>query len=71
MCFAKCETSMKQNSIQSQTTDRLFQHPTAEEQRPSRLATIKANAIDFIKFIALSFILWVIAVAAATWMFGG
>lgn len=62
---------MKQNHITSQTTARLYQHPTAEEQRPSRLATIKANAIDFIKFIALSFILWVIAVAAATWMFGG
>ncbi|HFF2644360.1 hypothetical protein JRZ80_11175 [Acinetobacter nosocomialis] len=62
---------MKQNTIPSQTTARLYQHPTVEEQRPSRLATIKANAIDFIKFIVLSFILWVIAVAAATWMMGG
>ncbi|HDG7211707.1 hypothetical protein [Acinetobacter nosocomialis] len=62
---------MKQNTIPSQTTARLYQHPTVEEQRPSHFATIKANAIDFIKFIVLSFILWVIAVAAATWMFGG
>lgn len=62
---------MKQNTVPSQTTTRLYQHPTVEEQRPSRFATIKANAIDFIKFIVLSFILWVIAVAAATWMFGG
>ncbi|MBD1219974.1 hypothetical protein IC789_05295 [Acinetobacter seifertii] len=62
---------MKQNTILSQTTARLYQHPTVEEQRPTRFATIKANVIDFIKFISLSFILWVIAVAAATWMFGG
>lgn len=66
-----CEVSMKQNPIPSQTTSRLYQHPTVEEQRPSRFATIKANVIDFIKFIALSFILWVIAVTAATWMMGG
>ncbi|MDO7535044.1 hypothetical protein Q5113_05630 [Acinetobacter pittii] len=62
---------MKQNTISSQTTARLFQHPTAEEQRPSRLAIIKANVIDFIIFIVVSFFLWVISVAAATWMFGG
>ncbi|WP_322887830.1 hypothetical protein [Acinetobacter baumannii] len=48
-----------------------YQHPTVEEQRPSRFATIKANVIDFLIFIALSFILWVIAVAAASWMMGG
>ncbi|EXC27091.1 hypothetical protein [Acinetobacter sp. 809848] len=62
---------MKQNPIPSQTTARLYQHPTVEEQRPSRFATIKANVIDFIIFIFVSVILWVIAVAAATWMFGG
>ncbi|OCZ72953.1 hypothetical protein [Acinetobacter pittii] len=62
---------MKQNTIPSQTTARLYQHPTVEEQRPSRFATIKANVIDFIIFIFVSVILWVIAVAAATWMFGG
>ncbi len=66
-----CEISMKQNTIPSQTTARLYQHPTVEEQRPSRFATIKANVIDFLIFIALSFILWVIAVAAASWMMGG
>ncbi len=66
-----CEVSMKQNPIPSQTTARLYQHPTVEEQRPSRFATIKANVIDFLKFIALSFVLWVIAVAAASWMMGG
>ena len=66
-----CEVSMKQNPIPSQTTSRLYQHPTVEEQRPSRFATIKANLIDFLIFIALSFILWVIAVAAASWMMGG
>ncbi|MGN8009435.1 hypothetical protein ACTJJH_15830 [Acinetobacter sp. 22301] len=62
---------MKQNPIPSQTTSRLYQHPTVEEQRPSRFAIIKANVIDFIKFITLAFILWVIAVAAASWMMGG
>ena len=62
---------MKQNPIPSPTTSRLYQHPTVAEQRPSRLATIKVNAIDFIKFITLSFILWVIAVGAASWMMGG
>lgn len=66
-----CEASMKQNPIPSQTTSRLYQHPTVEEQRPSRFATIKANVIDFLIFIALSFVLWVIAVAAASWMMGG
>ncbi|MDX7880480.1 hypothetical protein [Acinetobacter nosocomialis] len=62
---------MKQNHITSQTSARLFQHPTTEEQRPSRLAIIKANVIDFLIFIVVSFFLWVISVAAATWMFGG
>lgn len=62
---------MKQNPIPSQTTSRLYQHPTVEEQRPSRFATIKANAIDFIKFITLAFILWVIAVTTASWIMGG
>ncbi len=66
-----CEVSMKQNPIPSQTTSRLYQHPTVKEQRPSRFATIKANVIDFLIFIALSFVLWVIAVAAASWMMGG
>lgn len=69
--FANCEISMKQNTIPSQTTARLYQHPTVEEQHPSRLATIKANVMDFIIFIVVSFILWVISVAAASWMFGG
>ncbi len=69
--FANCEISMKQNTIPSQTTSRLYQHPTVEEQRPSRFATIKANVIDFLIFIALSFVLWVIVVAAANWMMGG
>lgn len=62
---------MKQNTISSQTTARLFQHPTAEEQRPSRLATIKANAIDFIKFITLSIVLWGVISNIVVWMFGG
>ncbi|WP_151743923.1 hypothetical protein [Acinetobacter calcoaceticus] len=62
---------MKQNTIQSQTTARLYQHPTVEEQRPSRFATIKANVIDFLIFIVVSIILWVISVAAASWMMGG
>lgn len=69
--FALREVSMKQNPIPSQTTSRLYQHPTVEEQRPSRFATIKANVIDFLIFITLSFVLWVIAVAAASWMMGG
>ncbi|MDH2632219.1 hypothetical protein QDR86_13140 [Acinetobacter baumannii] len=62
---------MKQNPIPSQTTSRLYQHPTVKEQRPSRFATIKANVKDFLIFIVLSFVLWVIAVAAASWMMGG
>lgn len=66
-----CEISMKQNTIPSQTTARLYQHPTVEEQRPSRLAAFKANAIDFLKFIALSIFLWVVISSAITWVFGG
>jgi hypothetical protein len=62
---------MKQNTIQSQTTARLYQHPTVEEQRPSRFAAFKANSIDFLKFIALSVILWVVISSFITWMFGG
>ncbi|MCG5226766.1 hypothetical protein [Acinetobacter pittii] len=62
---------MKQNTIPSQTTARLYQHPTAEEQRPSRFAAFKANSIDFLKFIALSVILWVVISSFITWMFGG
>ncbi|HHQ1838505.1 hypothetical protein R5B80_04440 [Acinetobacter baumannii] len=62
---------MKQNTIPSQTTARLYQHPTVEEQRPSHLAAFKANAIDFLKFIALSIFLWVVISSAITWMFGG
>ncbi|ENV94196.1 hypothetical protein F937_03600 [Acinetobacter calcoaceticus ANC 3680] len=62
---------MKQNTIPSQTTARLYQHPTVEEQRPSRFATIKANVIDFLIFIVVSIILWLISVAAASWIFGG
>ncbi len=72
MCFYNiCEISMKQNTIPSQTTARLYQHPTVEEQRPSRLAAFKANAIDFLKFIALSVFLWVVISSAITWVFGG
>lgn len=62
---------MKQNHIASQTSARLYQHPTAEEQHPSRLAIFKANAIDFVKFIALSIILWVVISNVIVWMFGG
>lgn len=62
---------MKQNHIASQTSARLYQHPTAEEQQPSRLAIFKANAIDFVKFIALSIILWVVISNVIVWMFGG
>ncbi|WP_198078045.1 hypothetical protein [Acinetobacter calcoaceticus] len=62
---------MKQNSISSQTSARLFQHPTVEEQRTSRFAAFKANAIDFVKFISLSVILWVVITSGITWVFGG
>lgn len=62
---------MKQNTITSQTTARLYQHPTVEEQRPSRFATIKANSIDFLKFIVLSVFLWIVISSFITWMFGG
>ncbi|MFL9542654.1 hypothetical protein ACKESD_12075 [Acinetobacter baumannii] len=62
---------MKQNTIPSQTTARLYQHPTVEEQRPSRLAAFKPNAIDLLKFIALSVFLWVVISSAITWVFGG
>lgn len=62
---------MKQNHITSQTSARLFQHPTVEEQHPSRLAIFKANAVDFIKFIALSIVLWIVISNLVVWMFGG
>lgn len=59
---------MKQELITSQTTARLYQHPTVEEQRSSRLAVFKANAIDFIKFVVLSLILWLITMALINWL---
>lgn len=59
---------MKQEPIPSQTTARLYQHPTVEEQRSSRLAVFKANAIDFIKFVALSLILWLITTTLINWL---
>lgn len=59
---------MKQEPIPSQTTARLYQHPTVEEQRSSRLAVFTANAIDFIKFVALSLILWLITTALINWL---
>ncbi|WP_262436735.1 hypothetical protein [Acinetobacter ursingii] len=51
---------MKQKPIQSQTTPILYQHPTAEEQRPSRWNTIFINVKEFSLFALLAFLLWVI-----------
>ncbi|ENW97372.1 hypothetical protein [Acinetobacter dispersus] len=62
---------MEHNSISSQTTTHLYQHPTVEEQRPSRSAIFKANAIDSIKFFVLSIILWIVISSALVWLFGG
>ncbi|MCH7394216.1 hypothetical protein MMP66_07970 [Acinetobacter dispersus] len=62
---------MEHNSIPSQTTARLYQHPTVEEQRPTRSAKFKANAIDIIKLFVLTSILWIVISNSLVWLFGG
>lgn len=59
---------MKQKPIPSQTSQRLHQHPTIDQQRPSLMTMAKVNAIEFSKFLILSFILWVVIMAVAFWM---
>ncbi|WP_267581453.1 hypothetical protein [Acinetobacter pittii] len=52
---------MKQKTIQSQTTPILHRPPTAEEQKVSRWARIKADAVVFAKmagFAALGLGFW-------------
>ena len=57
------EMSMKQKPIHSQTTPILFQHPSEAELRPALRSIIWANVRDFVLFIALAFICWVIITA--------
>ena len=55
----------------SQTTARLYQHPTPAEIRTPRLAIIKANLKDFGIFALTAFVLWFFISLAVTTMFGG
>lgn len=55
----------------SQTTARLYQHPTPAEMRTPRLAIIKANLKDFGIFALTAFVLWFFISLAVTTMFGG
>ena len=55
----------------SQTTARLYQHPTPAEIRTPRLAIIKANLKDFGIFALTALVLWFFISLAVTTMFGG
>jgi hypothetical protein len=49
----------------------LYQHPTAAEMRPSRLAIIWVNAKDFAIFIITALVLWFVVTVVIMAMFGG
>lgn len=51
---------MKQRIIESQTTPILYQHPTAEEQRPTRWQYVWVNAKEFGVFAILAFMFWLV-----------
>jgi len=53
------EDIMKQKIIESQTTPILYQHPTAEEQRPNRWQNVWVNAKEFSLFFALALVVWI------------
>lgn len=56
---------------ESHTNPVLFQHPTEEEMRGSRLALLKAHVIDFLLFAAFSFVAWLLISFLITLFFGG
>lgn len=65
---------MKQKPIHSQTSQRLYQHPTATDLQVSTLEIIKANVKDALKLfpiILVVFLLWLILSAAVYSIFGG
>lgn len=49
----------------------LYQHPTAAEMRTSRWAIVWANAKDFVLFILMGIVCWLIISAVITALFGG
>lgn len=65
---------MKQKTIQSQTTQILHRHPTAEEQKVPWIARFKANALATVKmlgFLAAGLAVWTICgVVAAKFAMG-
>ncbi|WP_312057430.1 hypothetical protein [Acinetobacter courvalinii] len=65
---------MKQKPIQSQTSQRLHQHPSATDYQVSTLDFIKANLKDALKLfpiILVVFLLWLILTAFVYSIFGG
>gem|GEM_PF-1145966 len=65
---------MKQKTIQSQTTQILHRHPTAEEQKVPFIAHVKANALATVKmlgFLSAGLAIWAICgVVAAKFAMG-
>ncbi|MHA3078810.1 hypothetical protein [Acinetobacter sp. ANC 4635] len=64
---------MKQKHIPSQmpaTSARLYQHPTAQEQRPNRLKVVLANTKDFALFASIGTLCYV-AITAVVYALGG
>ena len=55
----------------SQTSERLYQHPTPAEMRTPRLAIIKANLKDFGIFALTALVLWFVISLAVMNVFGG
>lgn len=59
---------MKQKNIQSQTTQILHRHPTAEEQKVPWIARVKANALATVKmlgFLSAGLAVWTICSVVA------
>ncbi len=72
--FLYNEVIMKQKTIQSQTTQILHRHPTAEEQKVPFIAHVKANALATVKmlgFLSAGLAIWAICgVVAAKFAMG-
>jgi hypothetical protein len=49
----------------------LYQHPTAEEMRTPRSAFFWADVKDFVLFILMGIVCWLIISAVITALFGG
>lgn len=55
----------------NQTSSVLYQHPTAQEMRPSRRAIFIANAKDFAIFALIAIVCWLVISLLIAAMFGG